>query len=193
VVCVSRFSEIRCESTLTFYFSIGVPPIGISAFAMSKTTRLTGPDPRYTDTLPCYLSPLQAKPLVHATFSLYDRSHIPYREFSYRDFATRDIKQMDLPNPESRCANTPMHTRVDYSTVPSPRRDFGLRGIANPNTNVFGTYLFPNPDMVRHLSSTNSSVAHSFSLSGNRVSEFRDSRCYGSQESRNAIPDARKG
>jgi hypothetical protein len=42
-VCFSRFSETRCMSMLTFYFSIGVPPIGISALVMSKTTRFTSP------------------------------------------------------------------------------------------------------------------------------------------------------
>jgi hypothetical protein len=31
---------------------------------------------------------------------------------------------------------TPMCSRVDFSTIPSPRRDFGLRGIANPDVNI---------------------------------------------------------
>jgi hypothetical protein len=77
-----------------------------------------------------------------------------YRDFPYHDFSTRDIKQVDLLNSYPRCVDTPMHTWVDYSTVPSPRRDFGLRGIANSNAKCLILLLFLNSDNLCHLSST---------------------------------------
>jgi hypothetical protein len=90
-----------------------------------------------------------------------------YRNFPYRDFTTRDIKNHSiyrLPNPDApklRCARglTFQRSRHLY-------RDFGLRGIMNPDVNGFGTLLSPNSDTVCHLSSTNfdSAVAHTLSF-----------------------------
>jgi hypothetical protein len=78
---------------------------------------------------------------------------LPFRDFSYHDFSTRDIKQIDLPNPEPRYADTLMHTRADYSMVSSPRRDFGLRYIVNPDVYGFRTFLSLNSILACHLSS----------------------------------------
>jgi hypothetical protein len=55
---------------------------------------------------------------------------------------------MEFLNSEPRCVDTPMHVWVDYSMVPSPRRDFGIHRIVNPNVNGFRTFLFPIPDTV---------------------------------------------
>jgi hypothetical protein len=66
--------------------------------------------------------------------------------FSYRDFGTRDIKQLDLPTPDTRYAETPMHTcELTFQRSRHFYRDFRLRGIANPNVNVSGLYFPRTP------------------------------------------------
>jgi hypothetical protein len=82
----------------------------------------------------CFESP---KPRWKSTLTL----PLPCRDFSYRDFATRDIKQMDLPNPEPRCVDTPMHTWVDYSC---PVTSIGISDFAGSRIlmpNVSGLYF----------------------------------------------------
>jgi hypothetical protein len=71
------------------------------------------------------------------------------------------------------CRYTDAHVRVDFSTSCHFYRDFGIRGIANPDDKGFGSHLFPIPDMARHLSSTNSWLWPHTTL--HRDIAFRDS------------------
>jgi hypothetical protein len=94
----------------------------LSLLSGDRTSRLRGsngrafgsqiPETRYKSTLTLSLS---------------------YRNFSYRDFDTHDVESLVLPTLEPRYAETPMRSRVEFSTVPSLHRYFGVRNIANPN------------------------------------------------------------
>jgi hypothetical protein len=83
------------------------------------------------------------------------------RNFPYRDFATCDIKHCDFPTSDTRCDQTLTHTcELIFPPPVTSYQDFRIRRITNPDVNGFGTCLFPIPDMVCHLSSTNIAMAH---------------------------------
>jgi hypothetical protein len=71
--------------------------------------------------------------------------------FLYRNFPIA-ISLLAISNnsiTDSRCPmrrNSDAHVRVDFSTSRHFYRDFGLRGIANPNVNVSGLYFPRNSD-----------------------------------------------
>jgi hypothetical protein len=84
----------------------------------------------------------------------------PLSGLSYRDFATRDIKQLDLPTPDARCAETPMHTCE--LTFQLPVTSIGISDFAGSRIlmSMFRDFPFPEPRYLCHLSSTNSCGPH---------------------------------
>jgi hypothetical protein len=98
----------------------------------------------------------------------------PCQDFSYRDFATRDIEHFDLPTPDTRCTETPMHTcELTFSTSRHFYQDFRIRGIANPDVDGLGTCLFSIPDMYATCPPLTPAVAHTTLPSGYRGSRFQ--------------------